>query len=295
VAQGKFFADTLTIKDRTFTAMTHEDWCASTEPKVQGSWNLHTTLPSGMDFFVMLSSAVCIFGNAGQANYAAGNTFQDALARYRFARGEKAITIDLGMVLGEGWVAERKEMHHRVMQLDQVLPISQQDLFGMFDYYCNPATAFDSPSAAQVVTGIQLPALILRSGRQLPEMMCKPLFRAMHQVMSGHATSAIGTMKAHDGAAMFADAETLEQAGVAVAEALRAKLCKMLGLEDDMRTINDRVESFGVDSLIALEVRNWLAKEMRADLAVYEILGDVRIIDTGMAAARKSDFRKAHW
>lgn len=55
-----------------------------------------------MDFFVMLSSAICIFGSAGQANYAAGNTFLDALARYRFARGEKAITIDLGMVLDEG-------------------------------------------------------------------------------------------------------------------------------------------------------------------------------------------------
>lgn len=160
----------------------------------------------------------------------------------------------------------------------------------MFDYHCNPAAVFDSPSASQVVTGIHLPTLILLSGRQLPEIMCKPLFRAMQQVMSGGDTSATGATKAQDAAALFAEAQTLEQAGVAVAEALRTKLCKMLGLEDDIRTINDRVESFEVDSLIALEVRNWLAKEMLDHSAVYEILGDVKIISTGTAAARKSDF-----
>lgn len=129
---------------------------------------------------------------------------------------------------------------------------------------CNQATIFDSPSAAQVVTGIQLPHLILLSGRQLPEMMCKPLSRAMHQVMFGGGTSATGITKAQDAAGLFAEAQTLEQAGVAVAEALRAKLCKMLGLEDDIRTINDRVESFGVDSLICRPPRNIPAAMLRS-------------------------------
>ncbi|ETS80429.1 hypothetical protein PFICI_07958 [Pestalotiopsis fici W106-1] len=55
------------------------------------------------------------------------------------------------------------------------------------------------------------------------------------------------------------------------------------------------MESFGVDSLIALEVRNWIAREMRAELAVYEILGDVKLIDTGLAAASKTGFRQPHW
>lgn len=76
---------------------------------------------------------------------------------------------------------------------------------------------------------------------------------------------------------------------------MKQKLCKILGVEAEDRTINDRMDSFGVDSLIALEVRNWLAKEMRADLAVYEILGDVNLIDTGLTVAKKSDFRQAQW
>lgn len=40
-------------------------------------------LPSSMDFFVMLSSIAGVFEMKGQVNYAASNTFQDALARYR--------------------------------------------------------------------------------------------------------------------------------------------------------------------------------------------------------------------
>lgn len=53
------------------------------------------------------------------------------------------------------------------------------------------------------------------------------------------------------------------------------------------------MDSFGADSLITLEVRNWLAKDIWADLAVYDILGDVNLIDTGFTAARKSRLRKA--
>lgn len=279
--------------------MTHQEWCAAVRPKVQGSWNLHTALPKGMDFFVMLSSAVCIFGNAAQANYAAGNTFLDALARQRVALGEKAVAIDLGMVLDEGWVAERKHISGRVRAFDHLLPISQDHLFALLDYYCDPRTSFPSPVAGQIVTGIEIPALILQSGRSIPESMERPLFRAMHQIRPGGKDAAAGTTTRgrveQDFAARFAEAETLETAGLIIADALRAKLCKILGLEVGDKTVEDRMDSFGVDSLIALEVRNWLAKEIRADLAVYEILGDVKLIDIGMAASRKTDFQQAHW
>ncbi|TGJ79410.1 hypothetical protein E0Z10_g9357 [Xylaria hypoxylon] len=290
------FQSAMVIQDRTFGAMTCQEWRQSVQPKVQGSWNLHAILPAGLDYFVMLSSTVCIFGNAGQGNYAAGNTFQDALARYRVARGEKAVAIDLGMILDEGWLAERQDIHHRVMQFDHVLPLSQRELFALFDYYCNPKTTFASPTAGQVITGIQLPVMIARAGREIPEVLHRPLFRAMHQIVpKGSDTTATITNKVHNFAGLIKEAVSLEAAGEVVAEALKAKLCKILGLEVQERTINEKMDSFGVDSLIALEVRNWLAKEMRAEMAVYEILGDVKLIDTGLAVAKKSEFRQAHW
>ena len=275
--------------------MTSEDWRAVIGPKVWGSWNIHTALPSGMDFFIMLSSAVCIFGKTGQANYSAGNTFQDALARYRVSRGEKGVAIDLGMVLDQGWVAERKHIQKMVMGLDQVLPLSQKDLFAILDYYCNPATTFKSPTASQLVTGIELPVRIAQSGRKVPDVMLKPLFRAMHQIMSSGRVSGSNDAKAQDTFALLEQVDSLESAGSVIAEALKLKLCKILGIEAASKTVKDTVDSFGVDSLIALEVRNWLRTEMRADLAVYEILGDGTLLDTGLAAAKKSELRQGRW
>jgi hypothetical protein len=150
-------------------------------------------------------------------------------------------------------------------------------------------------TTSQIVTGIELPALILRTGRQTPEAMTRPLFRAMHQIIPVSETSLTATTKGQDFAAVFEAAETFAAAGAAVADALKLKFCRILGLEAEDNTINDQMDSFRAYSLIALEVRNWLAKEIRADLAVYEILGDVKLIDTGLTAARKSTLRTKYW
>ena len=82
--------------------MTYEDWISATGPKVQGSWNLHEAMPKDLDFFVFLSSSAGVIGARGQANYAVGNGFQDALASHRRSMGLAAVSLDLGPVLGAG-------------------------------------------------------------------------------------------------------------------------------------------------------------------------------------------------
>ncbi|MGC2745498.1 MAG: type I polyketide synthase, partial [Candidatus Angelobacter sp.] len=72
-------------------------------PKAYGSWNLHTlTLDRPLDFWVVFSSISAVLGNPGQAAYAAGNAYADALVQYRRIQGLPALTINWGPWKGDG-------------------------------------------------------------------------------------------------------------------------------------------------------------------------------------------------
>ncbi len=73
-------------------------------PKVTGGWLLHRLLEDApLDFFVMFSSAGSLLGQPGQGNYAAANAFLDALAHHRRALGQPALSINWGAWNGLGF------------------------------------------------------------------------------------------------------------------------------------------------------------------------------------------------
>ncbi|TVY16317.1 Reducing polyketide synthase FUB1 [Lachnellula arida] len=271
------FQSTMILRNAVFQNMSYEDWKTCVDPKVRGSWNLHTLLPKGMDFFVFLSSISGIIGLGGQANYAAGNTYMDALAHYRISQGEKGSSLDLGAITDKGLLAQNEVLLNRVLAGGNLLPVSSKELFAILDFHCNPEVVLTARNC-QTLIGIETPANVKAKRLEQANWVTTPFFRHMHQIDSTAGASAADTEEAVDFRKMFAEASSLSEAGAVVSLALLKKLTRTLStLQVDEVDMRKSLHTYGVDSLLAVELRSWFAREFSADIPIFEISGGFKL------------------
>lgn len=96
-----------------------------------------------------------------------------------------------------------------------------------------------------------------------------------------------------DFAAVFATGTSPQEVVDALHSALKRKLAATLSLSADEIQTSAPMHSYGVDSLVAVEIRNWFAKELKADIAIFDILGGSTVATVSSLAASKSRFKKA--
>ena len=277
--------------------MSAAEFQTALDPKVRGSWNLHSLLPKDMDFFILLSSLTGVIGMGGQANYASGNTYQDALARHRISIGEKAVSIDLGMMLDVGFVAQSKSIQDSMNAKGFFMGVTELELHALLARYCDPACPLLSPTQSQVVTGIEVPATLRAKQIEEPYWMRKPLFRMLYQFGLGadaDVTAADNLLPANFQPLVrgrdFADRDCR----FGHVDAITRKLARTLGTAvEDIDTARP-MHYYGVDSLVAVELRNWFVRDMGADLAIFDILGGASISALSLVVASRTKFRGAH-
>ncbi|KAH8430732.1 uncharacterized protein LDX57_008396 [Aspergillus melleus] len=291
----------MVLQDVVFGQMTHVEWVASTAPKVSGSWNLHQVLPETLNFFILLSSVSGIIGHRGQSNYAAGNTFQDALAHYRISKGQKAISINLGAMVDDGYLAEvgNKHIRERLLSAGAMQPITRQDLFSLLERYCNPSLDILALSACQVACGINTPRDLHAKGLDEPTWLQRSMFSTLYWAPSTTMTSTNGGMhgqeNVRDYRQAFIEAASSSEAGQVVAEALVAKIARSISrvtTGDAEVDASQPIVAYGVDSLLAVDLRGWLRKIFQADVPTFEILGGTSFVAMGATVVNRSGLRK---
>nr|AFV71330.1 PyrA5 [Streptomyces rugosporus] len=124
------------LDDATVQNLTPEAVRTVFAPKVDGAWHLHE-LVGGTAAFVLFSSAAGTLGNPGQANYAAANTFLDALAAHRRAQGRPAVSLAWGPWEG-GLTDKLTEADRARVRHNWITPFTAETGLAAFD------TAFDT-------------------------------------------------------------------------------------------------------------------------------------------------------
>lgn len=273
--------------------MTHAQWSRTIQSKVNTSWNLHELLPSDLDFFILLSSVVGVYGSPGQSNYAAGCTFQDALARHRTATGHHAsVSLDLGWMRDDGVVRESADLSRRLANTTNFNPVATADMLAIFDHYCDPALPPLTLDQSQLLVGASTPTEVRARGGDPYWAAWTRLFAGL-DVAQAKNTS-LDTVAPPDGADDFARlfrhaGDSMTRTKVVVM-ALRTKLARALGVTADEIDDGKGLTDYGVDSLMAVELRNWIQRDFEVSLAVFEIMqGGKRIRDIGASVVEKAE------
>ena len=268
-----------------------QEWSQCTAPKIDGSRNLDELLPQDLDFFILMSSLVGIAGATGQSNYAAGSSFQDQLARNRVLRGEKAVSLDLGMFVDEGVVSEDANMARTMESFGHYQPMRTTHLEALLDRYCDPNLPLLSPNTCQVVCGIRAPASIRAKGMQEPRWLAQPLFEALQSLPESFRVPVIHSE--NELQELLRAADSLDVATGIITDALIAKLASSLGVATTEIDASRPMHMYGVDSLAATELRNWFTNKLRTDVALLHILSDVSVQTLSGIAARSSQYTLA--
>ncbi|PYH86334.1 hypothetical protein BO82DRAFT_380441 [Aspergillus uvarum CBS 121591] len=286
---------TVALRDNLYDNMSYEDWSISTDSKVTGSWNLHRALPHDLDFFILLSSLNGIFGSRAQANYAAGNTFKDALAHHRLAQKQKAVSIDLGLMVAEGVVAESEFLLSAMRRIGHLMEIAQDELLALLDYYCDPALPLLSVTEAQVIVGIELPADVMAKGIDLHHSIRRPLFSHLFRMGSRTTirenAAAAGPSLVLDHPAILRTLPSVEEATEQIVQWVTAKVGHILGLSAADIDPGKPVHTYGIDSLVAVDLKNWFDREIGASITVFDLMGNTPLRRLGEMAAEKSRYR----
>jgi candicidin polyketide synthase FscB len=235
--------------DGVITSLTPERVEGVLRPKANAAWNLHqATQDADLAMFAMYSSAAGIFGGPGQANYAAANSFLDALAAQRRRDGLP------GVALAWGTWAEASEITGNLSRADLqrmarsgIVPLESEHGVALFD------------AAQRLGLPLVVPVRFDTASMGAPGAAAAipPLFRNLVRG-SGRRVAADGQISTMTLAQQIAGMSGADAERTAI-ETVRTLAAAVLGYGSAASIDPDQeFKSLGFDSLTSIELRNRL-------------------------------------
>ncbi|GKZ18416.1 type I Iterative Polyketide synthase (PKS) [Aspergillus brasiliensis] len=220
-------------------------------PKIQGALNLHDVFPpASLDFFVLFSSCGQLLGFPGQASYASGNAFLDALARSRKVQGDNAISLLWTTWRGMGMGQSANGAMEAELYARGITDITPDDAFRAW-------TAVASAAADGVTDhGVIVRTRVLESGEPLP-----------HPILKDIITRKVETVNAGGQSASSSSSEKVKLTGKELEqhlwEVIKGCVSKTLSVKEEEIDDSVALAEMGMDSVMTVNFRMTLQQTLK--------------------------------
>lgn len=270
----------MALHDALFEAVSHHDWMVGIHAKILGAFNLHREFQARpLDFLLCLSSMMAITGNSGQSSYGGSNAVLDAFAQWRRHQGLPTATVDLPGIRGAGYIAEMS-IEKPAAKLEELLEtgLDHDQFLRIVERALTPQSLTSVASQySSVIAGFPVMASRADMYREFGPLFAT-LLRAS-QTSQGQETKD----RAPDAGLRqtLKTVETPEAAFEAICEALADKFSSILMIPRDEITRTRPMADMGLDSLISVELRNWIVRETEATIPVIDVVNSESLLVLG--------------
>jgi len=284
-------------EDGVFSTLSYSRWKSPLSAKVDGTINLHNAaqeLGLDLDFFVMTSSIEAVLALPSQAAYCAGNCFQDAFARYRWSLGLPAISIAFGLISEVSDVGQWASAQ-RTIARNGLYAIGEYDFLRLIEAAFVERESRDTsdlkydPAAEAQITCCLDPAELAKvsltpphTATHSPRWQTDSKFSHISHAMQNHLRHGkeIKTPSVAEDPPLKMKLNQLVQAGNVdkatqyIAGSIVQRLAVLLLVASETIDSKKSVAHYGVDSLLAVELRNWLTHTFQTTIPLLKLLDE---------------------